>query len=302
MITTLTWCVTNLDKIDANAALHQWQLDQLDAATINQQVEGNDASYLTIVQPSRYTNATQISAKWFIISGTAEAVKLAGKKSEIARQGMKKMRELKRDIEKALCTNQGMCVGVQSVPRVSAGMESWIASTDHGGNGLKATTTNAGSTIGYSSSTVSAPTDGGSFGGLSQTQFNQMLQESWTDGGDPRIVLVNATYKAAIDAFTSQATRFVDVEKATQVPILAAANVYVSDFGKHAIVLSRSVRNANPGVILAIDPDFWAAAYLRRPFMEPLAKTGDGEKRQILTEFCLVARNPNSSSKICGLT
>ena len=296
-----TWALTNLDKIDATATRHQWQLDSLAGATANAQVEGDDASYATITAPLRYDNDLQISRKTFIVSGTLEATKLAGRKSEIARQAMKQMRELKRDIEQAILGNQGACAGSQTVGRQSAGMESWIASTDHGGNGFKATTTNAGSTIGYSSGTVTTPTDGGSFGGLPQASLNFALQAAWEDGGDARVILLNATHKGTLDGFTSQATRFVDVDKAGQVPILTAANVYVSDFGKHTVILSRYLRS-NPSVALCIDPDYWATAWLRKPAMETLAKTGDGEKRMIIGEWSLVARNPNASAKVFALS
>jgi hypothetical protein len=296
-----TWALTNLDKVDATATRHQWQLDSLAGATANAVLEGDDASFATIVAPSRYDNDLQISRKAFLVSGTMEAVKLAGRKSEIARQAMKQMRELKRDIEQAILGNQGACAGTNTVTRQSAGMESWLASTDHGGNGIRATTTNAGSTIGYSSGTVTAPTDGGSFGGLAQTSLDTALRHAWEDGGDPRIILANSTHKATIDAFTSRATNFVDVDKAGQVPILTSANVYVSDYGRHVIVLSRYIRT-NPSVVLCVDPEYWATAWLRRPFMEALAKTGDGEKRMILAEWALVARNPNASAKVFGLS
>lgn len=296
-----TWALTNLDKVDATSTKHEWQFDNLDAASSNAVVEGDDASYGTITAPTRPNNYLQISRKTFLISGTLEAVKLAGNKSEIARQGTKKMRELKRDIEKAILGNQGSCVGAQTAARLSAGMESWIASTDNGGNGIRGTSTNAGSTLGFSSGAVTAPTDGGSFGGLSQTALNSALEAAWTDGGDARIIIVNSTHKQTLDGFTSQATRFVDVDKADQFPILTAANVYVSDYGKHMVILSRYLRT-NPSVALCIDPEFWATAWLRRPFMETLAKTGDGEKRMLLAEWSLVARNPNSSAKVFGIS
>ncbi len=82
-------------------------------------------------------------------------------------------------------------------------------------------------------------------------------------------------------------------------PVLGSVGVYVSDFGKHTLVLSRYIRSS---VVLCIDPDYWATAYLRRPVVETLAKTGDGENRMIIGEFTLVARNPDSSAKIPGLT
>ena len=296
-----TWALSNLDKVQAEGTKHEWLLDALEAATTNAQLDGDDASFATITQPSRYYNYCQISRKNFAISGTLAAVTLAGRKSEMARQGVKMMKELKRDIEKALVGNQGSCVGSQTVARRSAGMESMIASTDNSGNGQRATTTNAGSTAAFNAGWTT-PTDGGSFGGLTQSIFDRALLDAWTDGGDPRVILVGPVYKAVIDGFTSQATRFVDVGKSDDIPILTSAGVYVSDYGMHTLVLHRYIRSSNPAVILCIDPDFWATAWLRRPFMEPLAKTGDAEKKAILAEFCLVGRNPNSSGKVAGLT
>lgn len=86
-----TWALTNLDKVDATATSHQWLLDSLNSATLNAVLEGDDASFSTVVVPLRYDNDLQISRKTFLISGSAEAVKLAGRKSEIARQAMKQI-------------------------------------------------------------------------------------------------------------------------------------------------------------------------------------------------------------------
>lgn len=295
-----TWAVTNLDKVDATATFHEWQTDSLAGATANRQIEGDDGTFNAITASSRLGNYLQISRKTFLISGTAEAVKKAGRKSEIARQAMKQMRELKRDMEQALIGNQASSAGsATNTARSSGGMESWIATTDHGGNGIKATLTSGASTIGFSLGLVTSPTDGATTGPMSATALNSALLEAWTDGGDPTIILCGPTQKAAIDGFTSQATRFVDVDKSMQVPILASASVYVSDYGRHTLMLSRYVRSS---VVLCIDPEYWATAYLRRPRIEELAKTGDGEKRQIITEYCLVGRNPNSSAKVVSCT
>jgi len=297
-----TWALTNLDKVDAEGTKHEWQADSLDAATSNAQLDGDDVTSVgTVSAATRYNNYLQISRKTFVISGTNEVVVQAGMKSVIARTAMKKMRELKRDIEKAILGNQGSCVGSQTVARLSAGMDSWIASTDHGGNGMRATTTNAGSSVGFTSGAVTAPTDGGSFGGLTQTALGLTLEAAWTDGGNPSIILVNSTHKQTLDGFTSIATRFVDVDKADQAPILTSANVYVSDWGRHTVILSRYLRT-NPSILLAIDPEYWATSWLRKPKIETLAKTGDGEKRMIISEWTLVARNPDSSGKVFALS
>jgi len=297
-----TWALTNLDKVDAESTKHEWQADSLDTPTVNAQVEGDDiTTFGTLAAATRYNNYLQISRKVFLVTDTNEAVVQAGMKSVKARNAMKKMRELKRDIEKAILGNQGSCVGSQTVARQSAGMESWIASTDHSGNGIRATTTGAGCAVGFTSGAVTAPTDGSTFGGLTQTALNGTLEAAWTDGGNPTVILVNSTHKQTLDGFTSRATNFVDVDKGGNFGIINSANVYFSDWGRHTVMLSRYLRT-NPSCLLAIDPEFWATAWLRRPKMVPLAKTGDGEKQMLIAEWTLVARNPDSSGKVFGLS
>lgn len=295
-----TWAVTNLDRTKATGTYHEWLKDALAGSTANRQLEGDDAAFATITAPSRMGNYLQISRKTFLISGTMEAVSKAGRKSELVRQGMKQMKELKRDMEQALIGNQASSAGGVGTARSCGGMESWIASTDHGGNGVRATTTASSSTIGFSSGVVTAPTDGSSTGAFTQTLLTDALGLAWIDGGNPSVILVGSSQKAALDAFAGISSITTEVGK-KPATIVNTARYFISDFGEHEVVLSRYMRSS---VVLCIDPDYWAVAFLpgRTPFMETLAKTGDGEKRQILTEFTLVARNPDASAKVVACT
>jgi len=63
------------------------------------------------------------------------------------------------------------------------------------------------------------------------------------------------------------------------------------------VVLHRHVRGI---VILGIDPDYWAMAWLRNPFMEQMAKTGDGYKYMLRAEGTLVCRNEKASTMVVG--
>jgi hypothetical protein len=295
-----TYLLSNLDKVTATNTFHEWQTDSLAGATANRVIEGDDTTHTTLAATIRMGNYCQISKKEFVVSGTLEAAKMAGRKSEIARGGMKKMKELKRDIELALIGNQASSSGGIGTARSSGGIESWIpgVTADPGtaANAVRSTTAaNLATTIGFASGVVTAPTDGGTTGALTVGALNSALQGAWEDGGDPRDIFVGATQKAAIDGFSSIATRFVDIDRKSQATITGAANVYVSDFGTHTVRLHRYMRSS---VVLNLDLDYWALAFYRRPFMEPLAKTGDAEKRHMLAEFCLVARNPNASSKV----
>lgn len=263
----------------------------------------DDATYAVAGQPVRVGNYVQKSTKTFIISGETEAVVKAGRRSEIARQGMKAMIELKRDMELALVTNQASSAGGAGTARSSGGMESWIpgptapaAYTTTAGNAVAATTTAASATtIGYASGVVTAPTDGTTTGAINTTVLDAACRLAWEKGGNPRIFLVGAAQKAAINALTGIAQRQVQVNAASNVPILGSASIYVNDYGTFEVILSRYVRSS---VVLILDPTYWALGYLRRPFMEPRAKTGDAEKREIITNFTLIARNPAASAKV----
>jgi len=304
-----TWAVSNFDKITAESTAHEWLTQTLATPATNIQVEGDDATFSSLTPPSRMGNYCQILSKTFLVSDTLEAVKKAGRGSEVARGAMVKMRELKRDMEKAITTNQPASSGGATTGRSMAGIETWIAG--YLNNAAVGTTITASSavvpTAGTNATTPSttggfpttAPTDQSATAALTSTFLNYALQGAWSNGGDPSVIVTTASQKATIDGFTSIATRFVDVDASTQAPIIGAANVYVSDFGRHTVILHRYMRT---GIVLCLDPNYWAIAFLRRPMARQLARTGDGTKYQIITEATLVARNYQSSAKVVGLS
>lgn len=276
-------------RTTAGQQYHQWQTDALAAAAANAQLEGDDASFATLAASTVLGNYNQISRKTVQISGSYEAVKKYGRKSQKAYQLMKAGKELKRDIDYSLSRNSASRAGSAGTARLSAGMESWIS-----GNRIKA---NSGATTpGFSSGTVSAPTDG-TAKTFTETNLKSALQAAWTDGGDPSVILMTATNKARFSAFSGIATKYNDVKNDTAT-IVAAADVYVSDFGNHTVKLSRQMRD---NAVLCIDPDYVSVAFLRPIQKEDLAKTGDSEKTMLLAEYTLVVNNPDAHAKVQGV-
>lgn len=300
-----TWAVSTLDRESASNVYTEWLGQELAAAAANIQIEGDDASFVTLSAPSRYGTYTQILSKTFLISDSLEATNRAGRGKEGARGMMVRMREIKRDLERAITQNQIATVGGSGTGRSTAGMESWIGGptiTDGAtaGNAIAGTTTSGATTPAVTSGTAgTAPTDSTTLGPLTATLLNLALEGSWTQGGDPRAILLSSKQKKIADAFAGIATRFVDTGAKAQAPIINAASSYVSDFGNHNLILHRYMRTS---VVLCLDPDYWAVRYLR-PFQKrELAKTGDGTKYQIIGEAGLVARNWRASSKVVALT
>lgn len=275
-------------RTTAGQTYHQWQTDILAAAAANAQLEGDDASFATLAATTVLGNYNQISRKTVQISGTYEVVKKYGRKSQKAYQLMKAGKEIKRDIDYALSRNQASRAGSAGTARLSAGMESWIS-----GNRVKQNT--GATTPGFSAGIVAAPTDG-TAKTFTEAIFKTGLQAAWTDGGDPSVILMSATNKARFSAFAGIATKYNDV-KNDVATIVAASDVYVSDFGNHTVKLSRQVRD---NAVLCLDPDYVSVAFLRPIQKEELAKTGDSEKTMLLAEYCLVVNNPDAHAKIQG--
>lgn len=296
-----TYCVSNFDREEASSTYTEWLAQELATPAANIQVEGDDAVFAALTAPSRYGTYMQISSKTFLVSDTLEEVSKGGRSSEVARGAIIKMRELKRDMETRICQNGISTVGGAATGRSTAGIEAWLGDATSGAvasNLVRATTTSSASTAPVTSGTAgTAPVDGATTGAFHSGALNAALQGAWQEGGDASVILLTATQKAVLDAFTSVATRFVDVSKGAQASITGASNVYVSDFGTHKVVLNRYGRDS---VVLCLDPSYWAVRYLRKPMKRELARTGDGVKYQIITEWGLVARNWKASSKVVG--
>lgn len=280
-------------RIKATAVNHQWQTDSLAAVAANRAVEGDDSTYATASPTTMLSNYTQISKKTVMVSGTADAVRKYGRKEEFAYQMAKKGRELKRDIEYAMVTNQGSSAGSTSVARSSAGLESMIA----GNRVFPATTNSVGTTAGYSSGAWTAPVDG-TVAAVAETAFIEMLQASWEDGGDPSTIMLPAALKRRVAGFagsTSFAGVSVNQGRTAQGVVVGGVDLYISDFGEHKLMLNRYMRTRT---ILALDPEYVSVAFLRPIKFEERAKTGDATRGELLAEWCLVVGNPDAHAKL----
>ena len=76
---------------------------------------------------------------------------------------------------------------------------------------------------------------------------------------------------------------------------MGGVDLYISDFGEHKIKLNRYQRT---GTVLCLDPEYVSVGFLRPIKFEERAKTGDSTRGEILTEFTLIADNPNAHAKV----
>ena len=243
---------------------------------------------------TRVGNYCQISSKTISVSGTQRAVNAAGRADEFSYQLAKRGREIKRDMEYALTRNQGSSAGGTGTARSLASLESWLAT-----NKTSVGTGTAQTTPGFSSGTVVAPTDSTVQGTFTRASLNDVIQKCWTEGGDPKIIMVGPFNKTVASSFANIATLYKNVTPGQQGEILAGADLYVSDFGQHQIVPNRFQRDRT---VLVLDMEYLGVATLRDMETNPLAKTGDADRTQLLTEFTLVVKNEKASGKVTDCT
>jgi len=266
--------------------LHEWQTDALAAAsTSNAVIEGDDATLDASVATVRVSNHTQIMDKTVVITGTQEAVDKAGRASELAYQIAKKSKELKRDIEATLLSNQAKVAGDSSTARKFGSISSWIAANDSFGAGGASPTGNGSD----------ARTDG-TQRALTEDQLKSVIKGTWNAGGSPSVIMVGPFNKQKISGFTGGSTRFDASEDKT---LYTSIDVYSSDFGDLEVVPNRFQRDRD---LFVLDMDYWSVGFLRDFTMHELSKTGDSEKRQLLTELTLVSRNEGASGGVFDLT
>jgi hypothetical protein len=105
---------TAVGRTTAKAVLHEWQTDTLRAPGATAHIEGDDITAFDSVTPTvRLGNYTQILTNTLVVSGTADQVDKAGRKTELSYQLLKKGKEIRLDVE-------FMCVGTNTAKAAGA--------------------------------------------------------------------------------------------------------------------------------------------------------------------------------------
>src|SRR3990167_6806679 len=278
--------LSSFETTDATAVLHEWQTDTLAAAVATNYVEaGLDATSDSATATVRLSNTAQISDKVPRVSGTQQAIQKAGRGDELEYQIAKMAKELKRDMETQIFANNAEVTGSSGTPRELGGIQAWLTSNLSEGSGA---TTSTG--LGDNARTVGTPRV------FTEAMLKEVLRETFDSGGDPDRIHLGAFNKQAASTFAGNATRQV---KAEDRQLYASIDIYDSDFGSLEIVPNRFSGN---GTAFVLQSDMWAIAYLRQFQLHNLAKTGDSERRQLLAEFTLEARNQAASGAVYDLT
>ena len=264
--------MSGIGRSSCDNTYFEWQTDTLNGGNANRQLEGDNADIIECDEPARIGNYTQISTKAVQSSGTAEAVDFAGRKSTQAYQMAKRAKELKLDMEK-------MLLELATAP--AAGTSAGARSTGSVGNWITSNVVAAG-------------------GPVAEEDIRDCMELCWTAGAKPTVLMCDGAIKMAISQL-SQSVSNLETAANNKSPafVVAAVDIYVSDFGNLTIVPNR-LMPAETAYLL--DYEFWDVAYLR-PFMtHELARTGDSISQLLVVEYGLRSKNEEANGKITGWT
>ena len=261
--------MSGIGRSSCDNTYFEWQTDTLNGGNDNRKLEGDDATIIAVDEPERVGNWTQISTKAVQSSGTAEAVDFAGRKSTQAYQMAKRAKELKLDMEKMLlAAAQAPTAGSHDNARATRSDGNWI-------------TTNA--VVGTA---------------VSEDDIREVMEICWEEGAKPDILMCDGVIKQAISQLSQSVSQLqTTANDKSPAYVVAAVDIYVSDFGNLKIVPNR-LMPAQTAYFL--DYSFWDIAYLR-PFMtHDIARTGDSIAQMLVVEYGLRAKNEAANGKVTG--
>ena len=276
-----------IPKTKATGTKHEWQIHTLTAASgSNAVLEGDDATTDASTVTTRLYNYRQISDKVARVTGTQEAVDKAGRRSEMAFQMEKRMKELKTDVETTLLQNVASTVGNATTAPKSAGLQAFV----------KTNTSIAADATASDGNGTDIHTDG-TARAFQESFVETVLASAWTNGGMPTMGILNAFQKRKFAAFSGSSSKQSNGDKKV---VTNSVDIYIDPLGNEVRLVP--CRQCPTDVVFFVDPEHVKFATLRDFKTHDLAKTGDSERKQILVEYTLEVCNEKAHAGIYDLT
>lgn len=277
--------LTLAKKTKAEATYTQWPIESLSAVdSANANIEGDDATIDASTTPTLVGNYTQLMDKTCSVTTTQEAINKAGVKNEMAKQLVKKGKELKRDMETIVLSNQARVVGLAGTAQKMRGMGSWL------------TTNVSRGASGANGSATTAATDG-TQRAFTETLLRGLIATTITNADDlPDVLMAGPANRANISSqLTGNSTRFYELKSGE---LNASISVYRSDYGPLKIVMNRFQRERD---MWLINPKYVGIRTLEPLQSQDLATTGLTKKKQIWTNFTLEVSNEAAHAVLADL-
>ena len=279
---------SNVGSENVSNTYFEWQTDTLASTSTTPVIDGDDvSSFDATPATTRVGNYTHILRRTTIVADNFSALDLAGRNDELSFQIAKRGKELRRDIEATLTANNAQVAGNSSTARETGGLGAWIATNASAGTGGALATGNG----------TTARTDG-TQRDLTEAMVKDVMQQAFTSGGQPSILMVGPHNKTVVSGFAGIAAQRYQAPSDSPTTIIGAADVYLSDFGTLNVVANRF---SPERTAYLLDPEYASVCYLRPIQNVALSKTGDAEKSMVLAEFGLKVTNEAAHGVVADL-
>jgi len=227
-------------------------------------VEGDDPVSGINFQRTTPYNITQIYQDEVEVTRTEEKKSKYGVQSEASYQIAKRLKEA------AIKTERNIILGTRADDsannrRSHGGLDYYIAT------GVDSTTTN-----------------------ITATELLNQLQNSFNRGGSVDLLAVGGSQKRKISAWDSGVIRFSRDESIRG----SVVDYFDSDFGRIYMVLNRWVPTR---FAFGLEKQYISMVWFDRFFTEALAKTGDRQQWQVISEVSMKVRNESAHFKFTAL-
>jgi hypothetical protein len=282
-------------KGKATSTFSEWTVDSLAPPATTGISEGSDVTSFSdkFADRARLGNYVQLMRRDYLVSNLQQAVTSVGP-ANIAQAEAKSMREIKRDIEATIASDNEMTVeNGAGTPYGMRGLGKWIQSTAQATNPVPAAyRTPSGSII---SSTIS------------ESSFNSLIGSIFSRNGEMNslTLVANVALRQLISNFTRATPASAGVtyhvnQDATSKAITLSVNLYDSDFGLVKIV------NGNPSCMptgttnvgYVINPKYLGFNSLIPMGATRLENQGGGERGFVDVAGTLVCKHPQAHGKI----
>jgi len=283
-------------KGKASATYTEWTVDSLAAPATTGVSEGSDITSFSdkFANRARLGNYIQLMRRDYIVSNLQQAVTSVGP-ANVAQAEAKSMREIKRDIEATIASDNEMTVeNGAGTPYGMRGLGKWIQSTAQATNPVPAD---------YRTPSGSLFTTGT----LSESSFNSIVGSIFAKNGEMNslTLVANVALRQLISNFTRSTPASAGVtyhvnQDATSKQITLSVNLYDSDFGLVKIV------NGNPSCMptgstnvgYVLNPKYLGFNTLIPMGATRLENQGGGERGFIDVAGTLCVKHPQAHGKI----
>ena len=283
-------------KSKATATFNEWTVDALATPSTTGIQEGADISTYTdkFATRARLGNYIQLFRRDYMVSQLQQAVESVGP-ARLAEAEAKSIRELKRDVEKTICSdNDRSAEDGASVRYQMRGLGLWTSNTP-----------GADVPSAYRTPTTSIHTSGT----LTENVFNTIVASIFSQTGnvDALTLVAGTTLRRTISGFArSDGQSAENVYHVNQMAddkqITLSVNTYDSDFGLISVVNGNPVCLPDASRGYLINPNYIGVAELLSVGSTRVPNAGGGEKGFVDAALTLQVMSPLAHGKILAVT